>query len=40
MDEGGGVVKLTRRLFLVHVVLVDSVGRVLDKYLYGLVRTS
>ena len=34
------VVKLTCRLFLVHVVVVDSVGRVLDKYLYGLVRTS
>ena len=37
---GCRVVKLTCRLDWVHVVVVDSVGRVLDKYLYGLVRTS
>ena len=34
------VVKLTCRLILSACCLVDSVDRVLDKYLYGLVRTS
>ena len=34
------LVKITCRLYWVHVVVVDGVDRVLDKYLYGLVRTS